>query len=455
MSNIYVQEPPTSGKVVLRTSGGDVEVELWSKEAPKACRNFLQLSLEGYYDGCIFHRIIKDFLVQTGDPTGEGTGGESVYGEPFPNEIHSRLKFRSRGLLAMASEENEGNRSQFFITLGPCDWLDGQNTIFGKVVGDTIFNLVRFADFEVDAHDRPLFPPKLKKIEILSNPFDDILPRVTVSKSTEAGEKRPVQREAVKNRTLLSFADDEDEEESEEGDEVDRSKRKSVLVHPSVAQATREDPIVAAEPVKKQIDSEKTGKKSFIVDDSSDDDDDSGPEPEGRRPEKSADDQGLDVDQQKAVEAREEYKRIRDDLVRKKRSAKASLTSRKEDAQRLKQEEEFLSPLEARRAKYMHKRRVAEAGGREKKTLEKLRAFRGSVLGGKPKNGEADEETEGNENNSSEWMRHELVFPRDVHNQEDGYVVQDPLEVKRGKHAERIKKRTDDGFNLGEKKRKL
>ena len=74
MSTVYSLEPPTVGKVVLVTSVGDVELELWSKEAPKACRNFVQLCLEGYYNDVIFHRVIKDFMVQTGDPTGTGTG---------------------------------------------------------------------------------------------------------------------------------------------------------------------------------------------------------------------------------------------------------------------------------------------------------------------------------------------------------------------------------------------
>lgn len=74
MSTVYVLEPPTKGKVVLNTTRGPLDIELWPKEAPKAVRNFVQLCLEGYYDDTIFHRIIKDFLVQGGDPTGTGTG---------------------------------------------------------------------------------------------------------------------------------------------------------------------------------------------------------------------------------------------------------------------------------------------------------------------------------------------------------------------------------------------
>ena len=104
MSDIYLNEPPTSGKVLLHTSLGDIDIELWSKETPLACRNFIQLSLEGYYDGTTFHRVIKEFMAQGGDPTNTGSGGKSSWGRPFKDEIHGRLKFNHRGLLAMANE---------------------------------------------------------------------------------------------------------------------------------------------------------------------------------------------------------------------------------------------------------------------------------------------------------------------------------------------------------------
>jgi cyclophilin family peptidyl-prolyl cis-trans isomerase len=77
MSSVYVLAPPTTGKVLFRTTCGDLEIELWAKETPKATRNFVQLCMEGYYDGCPFHRIVKDFIVQTGDPSGQGA---SPYG---------------------------------------------------------------------------------------------------------------------------------------------------------------------------------------------------------------------------------------------------------------------------------------------------------------------------------------------------------------------------------------
>ena len=154
-----------------------VIVRLWA-QAPLACRNFIQLALEGYYDNSVVNRVIKDFMIQMGDPTGTGKGGESVWGRPFKDEVHGRIKFNHRGQVAMANENKPNtNRSQFFITLGPCDWLDRKHTIFGKVTGNTFYNVARLGDADVDANDRPVEPFTINSIEILSNPFEDIVPR--------------------------------------------------------------------------------------------------------------------------------------------------------------------------------------------------------------------------------------------------------------------------------------
>ncbi|XP_052305158.1 peptidyl-prolyl cis-trans isomerase CYP57 isoform X2 [Populus trichocarpa] len=186
MSSIYVSEPPTKGKVILNTTYGPLDIELWPKEAPKAVRNFVQLCLEGYYDKTIFHRIIKGFLVQGGDPTGTGTGGESIYGSVFADEYHSRLRFNHRGLVACANAGRpHSNGSQFFISLEKCDWLDKKNTIFGKV---------------------------------LWNPFEDIIPRVTPKPSNKPAidtENKDSKKKAVKKLNLLSFGEEAEEEEKE------------------------------------------------------------------------------------------------------------------------------------------------------------------------------------------------------------------------------------------------
>ena len=122
--------------MVLRTTLGDIDIELWPKEAPKAVRNFVQLCQEGYYDGTLFHRVIKDFMVQGGDPTGTGTGGQSIYGRPFRDELHTRLRFDHRGIVGCANANApDTNGSQFFITLDRADALQRKYTIFGKVAG--------------------------------------------------------------------------------------------------------------------------------------------------------------------------------------------------------------------------------------------------------------------------------------------------------------------------------
>ncbi|VDP14858.1 unnamed protein product, partial [Onchocerca flexuosa] len=119
-------------KVCMKTTVGDIDIELWSKECPLACRNFIQLCMEGYYNGTIFHRVIRDFIVQGGDPTGTGEGGESIYATSFKNEFHQRLKFNRRGLVGMASGNDGMNGSQFFFTLNATPDLDKKHTLFGK-----------------------------------------------------------------------------------------------------------------------------------------------------------------------------------------------------------------------------------------------------------------------------------------------------------------------------------
>ena len=162
MSTVYTMEPPTRGRVVLKTTLGPIEIELWAKEAPKAVRNFVQHLLEGYYTQCPFHRLVRDFVLQGGDPTGTGDGGVSVYegGRAFPAEMHSRLRFTHRGIVAMAGADRDDNRSQFFITLDRCEELNGRHTIFGKVTGDTIFNVLAANDLPlVEGTETPVSPP--------------------------------------------------------------------------------------------------------------------------------------------------------------------------------------------------------------------------------------------------------------------------------------------------------
>lgn len=112
---------------------GEIIIELYWKHCPNTCRNFAELARRGYYNNTIFHRIIPDFMIQGGDPTGTGRGGASIYGPEFADEIHGELKHSGAGILSMANSGPNSNGSQFFITLAPTQWLDGKHTIFGRV----------------------------------------------------------------------------------------------------------------------------------------------------------------------------------------------------------------------------------------------------------------------------------------------------------------------------------
>ena len=149
--------------VVFETTQGDIEIELMPEVAPKACENLLALADKGYYNGVIFHRVIKQFMIQGGDPEGNGTGGESVWGKPFEDEVTLDVGFDAPGLLAMANAGPGTNGSQFFITTASTPWLNMKHTIFGRVVNgyDVVEKIEATA---TDHRDRPLETQKIKKI---------------------------------------------------------------------------------------------------------------------------------------------------------------------------------------------------------------------------------------------------------------------------------------------------
>ena len=128
-------------KVVFETTQGKIVFELMPDVAPKTCENFTSLVESGFYNGIIFHRVIKGFMIQSGDPTGTGRGGKSKWGREFEDEFAPNVVFDKVGLLAMANRGPNTNTSQFFVTTGPAYWLNGRHTIFGKVVEG--FDVVR------------------------------------------------------------------------------------------------------------------------------------------------------------------------------------------------------------------------------------------------------------------------------------------------------------------------
>lgn len=155
-------ENPT---VIIETTQGNIEIRLFPEIAPKACENFLKHAENGYYDNVIFHRVIQNFMIQGGDPQGNGTGGESIWKTPFEDEVSPDVKFDREGILAMANAGPSTNGSQFFITTTKTPWLHMKHTIFGEVVSgyDIVKNIEQTP---TDAMDRPLIEQKILGIKL-------------------------------------------------------------------------------------------------------------------------------------------------------------------------------------------------------------------------------------------------------------------------------------------------
>ncbi len=181
---------------VMKTNMGEIEIKLFPKEAPKTVENFITHSKNGYYNGLIFHRIIKDFMIQGGDPTGTGMGGESIWGESFNDEFHKDLH-NIRGALSMANAGPNTNGSQFFIVEassapqnmisemegmpeyfpediveeykknGGTPWLDYHHTVFGQVIKG-METVEKIASVKVGANDKPLNDVVIENIEIIT-----------------------------------------------------------------------------------------------------------------------------------------------------------------------------------------------------------------------------------------------------------------------------------------------
>jgi cyclophilin family peptidyl-prolyl cis-trans isomerase len=148
-------------QTTLHTNHGAVTVELFDEDAPKTVENFLKLSKDGFYDGVIFHRIIKDFMIQGGDPDGTGTGGP---GYTFEDEFNDHKV--ERGALAMANAGPNTNGSQFFIvTADAAPWLDGKHTVFGRVT-DGMDAVDSIEGTETGAQDRPVEPVVIERVEV-------------------------------------------------------------------------------------------------------------------------------------------------------------------------------------------------------------------------------------------------------------------------------------------------
>ncbi|XP_071053703.1 spliceosome-associated protein CWC27 homolog [Onthophagus taurus] len=467
MSNIYILEPHTSGKVLLKTTVGDIDIELWSKETPKACRNFIQLCLEGYYNNTTFHRVVKGFIAQGGDPNGDGTGGESIYGEPFKDEFHQRLKFVRRGLVAMANAGKDDNGSQFFITLAATPELQNKHTIFGKIAGDTIFNVLKLQEGII--HDeKPEYPHKILKADVLHNPFDDIVPRESEEK-IEKKKKKKERAAGVKNFKLLSFGAEAEEDEEESIKESGKFVGKGKSTHDIL-----DDPKLSAKTLKEEEKEKKSGKKDSDVEE-----EDDGPNPEEQlenirkklKSEKKeikkilanhkpsydddSDDERTAAKKKKLEEVRKEIENVKRDYHKnklKKVDESKDLETTQEDTNSITVQE-----YKTEFNKYKDKKKTLpkKGAGREEFTLELLSKFKNKLHTVK-ENSESSKNEEENEDNDDvdndeSWMSHELKFKtddvilaKDANTKDDDwYEIYDPRNpISKRRRGEMINKET-------------
>ncbi|KAI0687757.1 cyclophilin-like protein [Cytidiella melzeri] len=193
---------------VVTSLGGSLNLELYCEKAPKTCYNFLMLAKEGKYNNCLFHRLVPGFMIQTGDPTGTGAGGQSYWGTPFRDEHDMRgaAKHDSRGVLAMANKGANTNGSQWYLTFKPAAHLDKKHTVFGKLVGgedvlDALENLPIKPGTE-----RPAKPVRISEVVIYQDPFEEY--------KTRQQNKRAKKAEAEENarhRQVVVEKKEEDE----------------------------------------------------------------------------------------------------------------------------------------------------------------------------------------------------------------------------------------------------
>uniref|UniRef100_A0A1A8GZN5 RING-type E3 ubiquitin-protein ligase PPIL2 n=1 Tax=Nothobranchius korthausae TaxID=1143690 RepID=A0A1A8GZN5_9TELE len=173
------------GYVRLHTNVGDLNLELHCDKVPKAGENFIRLSKKGYYDGTIFHRSIRNFMIQGGDPTGTGTGGESFWGKPFKDEFRPNLSHAGRGVLSMANSGPNTNKSQFFITFRSCTHLDRKHSVFGRVVGG-FETLTAMEKVECDPKsDKPKSEIKIISATVFVDPYEEADAQIAAEREKE------------------------------------------------------------------------------------------------------------------------------------------------------------------------------------------------------------------------------------------------------------------------------
>ncbi|CAD7014882.1 unnamed protein product [Ceratitis capitata] len=189
------------GYVRLQTNCGPLNFELYCDAIPRACDNFIRHCSDGYYNNTKFHRSIRNFMIQGGDPTGTGTGGTSIWGKKFDDEFKPNLSHSGRGMLSMANSGPNTNGSQFFITYRSCKHLDGKHTVFGKLVGG-MDTLTQMEKVEVDNKDRPIEDIVIESAQVFVDPFKEALEELEKERAAEVEKQVQVAAEVKKQKRL-------------------------------------------------------------------------------------------------------------------------------------------------------------------------------------------------------------------------------------------------------------
>ncbi|XP_052800214.1 RING-type E3 ubiquitin-protein ligase PPIL2-like [Mya arenaria] len=188
------------GYVRLLTNRGPLNLELHCDMVPKTCENFIKLTKRGYYDNTVFHRIIRNFMIQGGDPEGTGKGGESAWGGTFKDEFKPNLTHSGRGVLSMANSGPDTNKSQFFITFRSARHLDGKHTVFGRVVGG-LETLDAMEKIEADKKDRPQKEIRIEATAVFVNPYEEVDEELANEREDELSRQAAAEAEKRKPKS--------------------------------------------------------------------------------------------------------------------------------------------------------------------------------------------------------------------------------------------------------------
>ena len=195
-----VRKAKKKGYAQIITNKGAFNVQLHCDIVPIACDNFLTLAESGYFNGVSFHRLIPNFMMQGGDPTGTGRGGKSAFnnGAPIPDEFDERLRHDAAGVLSMANAGRKNDsKSQFFILFSPSPHLDNKHTVFGKIVGG-MSEFMRLNATATNGNDAPIEPIAMEKVVVIENPFRSLI--------EDKDEKTRHDTEAVKQAMYVRAA---------------------------------------------------------------------------------------------------------------------------------------------------------------------------------------------------------------------------------------------------------